>query len=183
MLFSSPLPTICWLSEHLVALVQMSTLSLELFPNPSPTPSRWEFLPSLPDTNRIPPWVCPRDSSHVLCSMPNHQLFPCLVPFLLLPYPWITPPCIQWLNPCHHILCHLSIFPASSLIQPSLTDELGNALWTFLFSSSLFQFRNWFWSNRLLIHCVLCFSLLLHSANSRVIFLKYRFAAHFWSFP
>ena len=69
-------------SEHLVALMQMSTLS-EAFPTCFPTPGRWEFLPSCPATNWTPLWVCPRDSSHGLCSTPSRQLLPCLLPFLL----------------------------------------------------------------------------------------------------
>ena len=96
------------------------------------------------------------------------------------PYPRMPLPSNQWLNLCHHMLCHLN--------HPCLIPRPTTSHWrtlkcfeNFLFSSSLFQFWNWFWSNSLL-HCVLRFYLILHSTTSRLIFLKYGFAANFWSF-
>lgn len=158
-----------------------STVFLAPFPNPSLTWGRWEFLPSLLSTNWTPPWICPRDSTGAM-FIPGHQLFPRLWPFLLTLHLWMTPPSIWWLSLFHRILCPLSVFPASSLIQPSLTNELWNPLWAFLFSLPLLQFGNWFWSSCLVIRYVLCFSLILHSTASRMIFLKQRCAANFWSF-
>lgn len=87
------------------------------------------------------------------------------------PYPRMPLPSSQWLNLCHHMLCHLHL---SCLIPHPTKSHWGTVKYfvNFLFSSSLFQFWNWFWSNSLLLHCVLCFYLILHSITSRLIFLK-----------
>lgn len=81
-----------------------------------------------------------------LCLAPSGQLLPCLLPLSASPHPRMPLPSNQWLNLCHHMLCHLN---RPCLIPRPTTSHW----WTLKCFENLFThhhcsaFWNWFWSN------------------------------------